>query len=283
MKFPWATHLIVTAKTKEIAEEIKELIKNFLKNRGLELSDDKTLITHINNGFDFLGWNFRKYKEKLLIKPSKISIQKITEKISNVIKKGKSWTQEALIKTLNPIITGWSNYHQSVVSNDTFKKLDQIIWNMLWKWAKRRHPTKNKYWIANRYWHRKGTRKWVFSTGIFQLKLLSDKKIVRHINLILDKNPYLNKRYFAERKCNQGLRKLSGKFKKIWDNQKGICPICQLPIDISTDAVEIPLHYRNGSREDNRISNLIYLHVHCHRQYHATNSKPNNCCPTQGL
>src|SRR5665647_1731054 len=276
----FADDFIVTAKTKEIAEEIKELIKNFLKNRGLELSDDKTLITHINNGFDFLGWNFRKYKEKLLIKPSNLSIKKITEKISNVIKKGKSWTQEALIKTLNPIINGWSNYHQSVVSNDTFKKLDKRIWNMLWKWAKRRHPTKNKYWIANRYWHRKGTRKWVFSTGIFQLKLLSDKKIVRHINLILDKNPYLNKRYFAERKYNQGLRKLSGKFKKIWDNQKGICPICQLPIDINTDAVERPLHYRNGSHEDNRISNLIYLHAHCQRQYHATNSKPNNCCPT---
>ena len=198
-----------------------------------KIPEEKTLITHINNGFDFLGWNFRKYKEKLLIKPSKISIQKVTEKISNVIKKGKSWAQEALIETLNPIITGWSNYHQSVVSKETFKELDKRIWNMLWKWAKRRHPMKNKHWIADKYWHRKGTRKWVFSTGMFQLKSLSYKKIVRHINLTSDKNPYLDKEYFVERKYNQGLRKLSGKFKKAWDNQKGICSICNLQIDIN--------------------------------------------------
>jgi RNA-directed DNA polymerase len=107
----YADDFIVTAKTEEIAKEVKELIKDFLKDRGLELSDEKTTITHIDIGFDFLGWNFRKYKGKLLIKPSKKSIDKVTEKISNTIKKGKAWTQEAIIKTLNPIITGWSNYH----------------------------------------------------------------------------------------------------------------------------------------------------------------------------
>src|SRR5659263_601330 len=72
-------------KTEEIAKEVKELIKDFLKGRGLELSDEKTIITHIDNGFDFLGWNFRKYKGKLLVKPSKKSIDKFTEKISNII------------------------------------------------------------------------------------------------------------------------------------------------------------------------------------------------------
>ena len=120
----YSDNFIVTAKTKEIAEEAKELIKTFLKSKGLELSEEKTLITHINDGFDFLGWNFRKYKGKLFIKPSKKSLLKVTEKISKIIKKGTSWTQEALIKTLNPIITGWINYHQSVVAKETFSKLD---------------------------------------------------------------------------------------------------------------------------------------------------------------
>ena len=102
---------IVTARTKEIAEEVKVLIGNFLKQRGLELSNEKTQITHINDGFDFLGWNFRKYNGKLLIKPSKKSIQKITREISEIIRNGKTWTQQNLINILNPIITGWSNYH----------------------------------------------------------------------------------------------------------------------------------------------------------------------------
>jgi len=196
----YADDFIVTAKTEEIAKEVKELIKDFLKYRGLELSDEKTLITHIDNGFDFLGWNFRKYNGKLLVKPSKKSIDKVTEKISNTIDKGKTWKQEELIAALNPIITGWSNYHQSVVSSEIFHKLDSRIWNMLWHWAKRRHPDKSRHWIANKYWHSDGKRKWIFSEGNKQLNLLSDKKIVRHTKLKLDMNPHLDKDYFILRK-----------------------------------------------------------------------------------
>jgi len=127
----YADDFIVTANSEETAKEVKELIEVFLKERGLELSIEKTLITHIDQGFDFLGWNFRKYKGKLLIKPSRKSIENVTQKISDRIKKGKAWKQEDLIGALNPIITGWTNYHQSVVSKKTFSKLDNIVWNML--------------------------------------------------------------------------------------------------------------------------------------------------------
>jgi len=113
----YADDFIVTADSEETAKEIRELIEVFLKERGLELSMEKTLITHIDQGFDFLGWNFRKYKGKLLIKPSKKSIENVTQKISDMIKKGKAWKQEYLIGALNPITTGWTNYHQSVSSS----------------------------------------------------------------------------------------------------------------------------------------------------------------------
>jgi len=121
----YADDFIITANTEEIAKEAKELIKDFLKDRGLELSDEKTLITHIDDGFDFLGWNFRKYNGKLLVKPSKKSIDKFIEKISDTIKVGKAWQHEVLINALNPVITGWANYHQSVVSSEIFHKLIQ--------------------------------------------------------------------------------------------------------------------------------------------------------------
>jgi RNA-directed DNA polymerase len=269
----YADDFIVTAKTEEIAEEVKELIKNFLTDKGLELSDEKTKITHIDNGFDFLGWNFRKYNGKLLIKPSKKSIQKVTEKISNTIKDGNTWTQEVLISKLNPIITGWSNYHQGVVSKKTFTLIDFKIWNMLWKWAKRRHPMKSHTWIVNKYWHLEGKRKWVFSTMKNQLKLMSDKMIVRHARLTLNKNPYTDTEYFKERKFNQGSKKLSGMFRIVWENQKGKCPFCNLMIDIDNGGEERPLHHKNGNHDDGRVSNLVYTHVHCHRQYHANNLK----------
>ena len=192
----YADDFIVTANSEETAKGLVELIKEFLKERGLELSEEKTHITHINDGFDFLGWNFRKYTEKLLIKPSRKSKGNIIRKISDVIKRAKAWKQDELISVLNPIITGWSNYHRSAVSKETFSKLDHIIWNMLWKWAKRRHPNKGSKWVKRRYWHPKGTQNWVFSTGKNRLKLFSDTKIVRCTGLKLDKNPYIDQEYF---------------------------------------------------------------------------------------
>jgi len=189
----YADDFIVTANSEEIAMELAELIKEFLKERGLELSEEKTHITHIDDGFDFLGWNFRKYTEKLLIKPSRKSNRNIIRKIGDVIKRAKAWKQEELISVLNPIITGWSNYHRSAVSKETFSKLDHIVWNMLWGWAKRRHPDKRNTWVANKYWHSGGTRNWVFSTGKNRLKLFSDTKIVRYAG------PYTDQDYFKLR------------------------------------------------------------------------------------
>jgi RNA-directed DNA polymerase len=218
----YADDFIITAKTEEVAKKVKELIRGFLKDRGLELSDEKTLITHINDGFDFLGWNFRKYNGKLLVKPSKKSIDKVTEKLSNTIEKGKTWKQEKLIDALNPIITGWSNYHRSAVSSNTFKTLDARIWNMLWHWAKRRHPKKSKHWIADKYWHSSGRRKWVFSEGNKRLNLLSDTKIVRHAKLKLDANPYLDRDYFILRKIKLGVKKLTGMANGLWDKAKKV-------------------------------------------------------------
>ena len=218
----YADDFIVTAKTEEIAKEVKELIKDFLEDRGLELSDEKTMITHINNGFDFLGWNFRKYNGKLLVKPSNKSIEKITVRISDIIKSGKAWKQEDLIDALNPVIMGWANYHKAVASSEIFHKLDHRIWNMLWHWAKRRHHDKSKRWIANRYWHSDGKRNWVFSEGDKQLNLLSDTKIIRHTRLKLDMNPYLDKDYFVRRKLKLGIKKLRGMAENVWDKAKKI-------------------------------------------------------------
>jgi RNA-directed DNA polymerase len=94
----------------------------------------------VYDGFTFLGWEFRKFKEKLLIRPSKESIKSITDKIHAILRKGRSWTQDAIIECINPIIRGWSNYHRHICASKTFGKLDHVIWNMLYAWVKRRHP-----------------------------------------------------------------------------------------------------------------------------------------------
>ncbi len=195
----YADDFIVTATDRETLLDVKELLSEFLKERGLTLSDEKTNITKIEDGFDFLGWNFRKYSGKLIIKPSNTSTSKIREAISKVIKSNKTSTQENLIYLLNQRIRGWTNYHQSVCSKEIFGKIDHIIWEMLWRWSKRRHPNKSKSWIVNKYWKNHRGRKWSFKTEKNILIYMKDTPIIRHKQLQLNRNPFVDTVYFKNR------------------------------------------------------------------------------------
>ena len=137
----------------------------FLKERGLELAEEKTRIVHIDQGFDFLGFNVRKYNGKLLIKPATSSIAAVKEKVRGIFKAGSSLPQDPLIRRLNPVIRGWGNYYRHVVSKEVFGDIDHAIWRMTWNWAKRRHPTKAGKWIKDRYFAHKEGRDWVFTDG----------------------------------------------------------------------------------------------------------------------
>lgn len=206
----FADDFVVTANNKEALEDIKNMIIEFLRRRGLELSKEKTVITHINDGFNFLGWNFRKFKGKLIIKPSTKSTNKVTRTISELIRNSRTVPQEQLIYRINQITRGWANYHYSVCSKRTFALMDNRIWEMLWKWAKRRHPNKNKHWIKDKYWKEHKGRKWCFRTDKNILFLMSDMPIVRINQIALNKNPFLDKEYFEQRaRMNQQNRKKS--------------------------------------------------------------------------
>lgn len=195
----YADDWIITAESREVAEQVKAAIADFLGERGLSLSEEKTKIVHINDGFDFLSWNFRKYGGKLLIKPSRKAVATITCSISNIIRHAKSANQEALIGKLNPVIRGWSLYHRHVVSAEIFSDLDHRIWELLWQWAKRRHPNKGHRWIVQRYWHSVDNSNWVFTTFTSTLTRFSDTKIRRHVMVQLERNPFLDAVYFNNR------------------------------------------------------------------------------------
>ena len=232
----YADDFIVTAATKEIAEEAKEVIRDFLQTRGLELSEEKTVITHIDDGFDMLGWTFRKFKGKLIVKPSKKALKALKSALSEtILGRGKAWKQEVLIEKLNQQIRGWTNYHQSVCASEAFAHIDYILYELLWRWAKRRHPHKGQWWISTNYWHRKGNRNWVFCTEDKELLRVDHIPIVRHTKVRMDANPYFDTQYFMDRKFQQGMKRLSGRFKQVWKNQRGCCYHCGLPMDISDE------------------------------------------------
>lgn len=169
----YADDSVITAVDETTALAAREVIIDFLYPRGLVLSEEKTHVVAIEDGFDMLGWNFRKYRGKMVIKPSNNSIRKLLEKTHAIIDSAKAQTQAELIRQLNPVIRDWARY---------------------------RHPKKNAHWVKDRYWHVVGNRHWVFSDGQSILLAMSDVKIRRHPALRIGMNPYLDHDYFEKRK-----------------------------------------------------------------------------------
>ena len=189
----YADDFIITAELGEIlADKVKPLVSNFLAVRGLSLSEEKTRISHIDDGFDFLGFNIRKYKGKLLIKPSKTGIISIKRKIKDILRSNRAAKTDNLIGLLNPVIKGWANFYRHVVSQEIYDKIDSAIWEMTWQWAVRRHPKKPLRWIKSKYFQRKAYRNWVFCEqgGKLQLYRMSNTPISRHIKIKANANPY---------------------------------------------------------------------------------------------
>ncbi len=140
----YADDFVITGDSQEVlVNEVRPWIETFLAVRGLQLSEEKTRITHIDQGFDFLGWNFRKYSGKLLIKPSKKNAQAFYRKVAETISGNKTVKQEDLIRLLNPMLRGWAQYHSPVVAKQAYSRMEYLVFRRLWRWSKRRHPQKN--------------------------------------------------------------------------------------------------------------------------------------------
>ena len=246
----FADDFIITGENRELLQEqVLPIVRDFMAERGLQLSEEKTVITHIDEGFDFLGCNIRKYKGKLLIKPSKKNLKGILDKIRSAIKENPTVKQEWLIRKLNPMIRGWVNYQRFNVSARAFENLDYQIFQCLWAWCKRRHPKKRKTWIAKKYFHRIGNRSWTFSVPTKQkmqngemlyvrLVYATDTDIIRFIKIRNQANPFdeVDAAYFEKRDTEKMRNSLKGRkiLTKIFRQQKGLCPHCGKKITVET-------------------------------------------------
>ncbi|MCO6517120.1 MAG: reverse transcriptase N-terminal domain-containing protein [Snodgrassella sp.] len=158
---------IISGISKELLEEkVIPVVEEFLKERRLTLSEKKTKVVHIGQGFDFLGWTVRQFNDKLIIKPSKKNGEAFYSKVRDKIKKLSMSKQEDLIKKLNPMIRGWANYHRSQAASQAYGRMDALIWRALWNWSKRRHSKKGKRWVKEKYFKTTATRKWNFGVTI---------------------------------------------------------------------------------------------------------------------
>lgn len=191
----YADDFVVTCASGEYLEqEIKPLVSKFLADRGLELSPEKTRITHIDQGFDFLGFNIRKYKGKCLTKPKKEAVKSIYASMREYVTSHKSVSQKELIRILSPRIKGWANFYCHSTAKQIFSLLDRKLFKLLWNWAKRRHPKKGSHWVKAKYFKTKGKRHWVFSASdkmqAIELPLFDATKIIWHTKIKSLSNPY---------------------------------------------------------------------------------------------
>ena len=273
----YADDFIITGYSKEwLEQEVKPAVVAFLAERGLVLSPEKTKITHIRDGFNFLGWNIRKYNGKLLMMPSKANVKAHLDTIREVIKGNKTAKQVNLIGLLNPILRGWANYHRHVVAKKTFGRVDHEVWSMLWQWAVRRHPRKGARWVRQKYFKTQGSRNWVFAAiekqedgSRRELVLLkeADTPIVRHVKVRANANPHDPKweSYFESRWGTKMMNSPRGRAKlyRVWLRQDGLCPSCQQPIAIGTSwAIRFIVKRTEGGSE--AASNLQLYHSNCH-------------------
>ena len=288
----YADDFVIVCRSEPEAKEIKEEVAEHLRCKvGLTLSEEKTKITHIYKGFNFLGFNFRKYKTEikggkvkytLSIRPQKERVKDLLEECKEILDSHKTATQENVILLLTPKLVGWAMYYRHVVATRTFSRVDGKLWDKLYRWAKRRHPNKSKGWIMNRYFQRTSERKSHFvdretNTKIPMLGKIPIKRFVKVNNdyRVYDKDPqsieYWNKREYL----NAFDQIESVKRKRLFQKQKGKCPHCKGGIT-RDDIYEQGMHIHHvvpkseGGIDD--YSNLRLVHTECHREIHGKKS-----------
>lgn len=285
----YADDFVVLDEELQIIEQAKDIISAWLKNMGLELKPSKTHITHTLEpyqemvGFDFLGWTVRQFPVgkthtgtdrwgnalgfKTIITPSKEAVKRHIQELKLLIRKNSHAPQGQLIKELNQVIHGWTNYYRSMVATDTFHHCRFILFQQLQSWARRRHPHKGMFWVSNKYWHVADGEGWIFSDQRSLLWEHDRTEIQRHIKVKGTATPYDGDLFY----WSQRLRRhpmINGTLGKLLQRQNGKCRWCELLFQ-DGDIIEIDHITPKSQGGGEVLSNKCVLHRHCHDQRHA--------------
>lgn len=284
----YADDFVVFCETKEDAEKSIFELHTWLAERGLALSEEKTKIVHLSEGFDFLGFNVRLYNRpstptgyKLLIKPSKKSVQAFKDRLKTEWMSLRGANATAVIHRLNPIIRGWANYYRIGNSVDAFKHLDMFMFLRAVRWAKRQHPGRSWKYITQKYWRQWNKQRkdnWVFGdeeTG-FHLCKFTWVNIKRHV-MVKGKasmdDPSLNG-YWLKREAKKA-SSLAKHLRIIAASQGYICPVCKQSISNGEEIHDHHLITDRNNPDRNLWKNRRILHLYCHQQVHSSKNRNN--------
>jgi RNA-directed DNA polymerase len=280
----YADDVIILCEDLETLLKVERQAETWLAEMGLRLKPSKTRITHTLNqhegnvGFDFLGFNVRQYQVgryhtrthrgkpgfKTLVKPSKEGCKRHLREVREVIRRHKGAPQAALVRVLNPKMRGWAQYYSACVAKETFDWMDEQVFHKLYRWARFRHPRKTGGWSVKRYWKRKGERL-NFGDGTAWLVKYADTPIKRHVKVRGDKSPYDGDWPYWVQRLGRDPTK-PARVVNLLKRQRYRCGLCGLCFG-TEDVIEV--HHWDSDRLNNRYTNLVVLHGHCHDEIHG--------------
>ena len=271
----YADDFVVIAPTREVLETyVIPKLTRFLAERGLALNEAKTHVVHREQGFNFLGFQIRRFRGTLLTQPQREKIQRHLQGIKGWLDTHKQSPVEHVVRTLNPVIRGWANYYRHSAAKATFSYVAHRHWQMLWQWAKRRHPNKPSKWVRRHYFKTVGTRNWVFGTKGVTLFDPASTPITRYVKVSGRNSPYdpTLREYWVQRTRRAIGRETHSRLRlqvlRAQEYQCGQCGVLFQPGE------GIDLHHviPRGKGGSNRADNLTALHPYCHHQYHQRRS-----------
>lgn len=266
----YADDFVVSAPSKEVLQDyVIPKLQAFLKTQGLELNRAKTRIVHITEGFDFLGFTIRRFRNKLLVFPQKEKVFDHLRKLRQYLRSNLHSSPLQVIKDLNPIIRGWSNYYRHVSAKAVFQKLDHLLWQKLWAWAKRRHPDKSATWLKNKYFN----QAWLLHAEKAVLLRYSATPITRHVKVRGKASPFnaTQKEYWQARKRRRLARETYKQEQLLLlRKQRGKCALCGTILE-QRDLIDE--HHLQGRSIPNpqALDNRVLTHRWCHHAFHQRN------------
>lgn len=267
----YADDLVVTAPTQEVLQtHVIPALSRFLGARGLQLSEAKTRIVHIDDGVDFLGFTVRRIRGKVLTRPQKAKVVRHLRAIGDYLRDHRQASPSQVIAALNPVIRGWTAYYRHGASKHAFHTADHHVFAKLWRWAKRRHPTKAAGWVRSRYFD----PAWNFVDGKAKLVRHDEVGIVRHAKVQGKRSP-LNpddRTYWQARRRRRLDETMRSRTRAMLLRQQDYrCALCGVTFDPDEDITFVEVHHdtpRHCGGTD-RITNLKLVHRWCHKAHHA--------------
>jgi RNA-directed DNA polymerase len=277
----YADDFVVHCHTRQEALEVKARLAAWLTPRGLAFNDDKTKVVSLAEGYDFLGFNVRRYRGKLLIKPSTAAVRRIRRRLRDELRSLRGSNAPAVLKRLNPIIRGWAAYYRTQVSAEAFGKLDYYLWRLTWKWARISHSTKPAYWVFARYFgmfNKARQDRWVFGdrTSGSYLHRFAWTNIVRHQivkHAASPDDPELAD-YWAWRRRKAPLP-INLTAMRLYRAQDGRCAICKTTLLAASDRPQTPRDWEHWLATTRKTIDVVWdtatsdkaeprlIHLHC--------------------